>query len=58
MQKGLTIPAEVVSADVLTSFAWEARYPSLNEPVTENDYEEALRMAETVVAWCEKEILP
>jgi len=37
MQKGLTIAAEVVSADVLTSFAWEARYPSLNEPVTEND---------------------
>jgi len=56
MQKGLIIPAEVVNADALTTFAWEARYPSLNEPLTKSDYEEALRMAETVVAWCEKEL--
>ena len=58
MQKGLLIPAEVVGADALTSFAWEARYPGLNEPVAEKDYEEALRLAETVVAWAEKEIMP
>ena len=47
--KGLTVPSEVVDADALTSFAWEARYPGLNEPVTEADYEEALRQAEAVL---------
>ena len=37
-EKGLLVPKEVVEADVLTSFAWEARYPGLNEPVTKEDY--------------------
>ena len=56
-EKGLRIPPEVVDADVLTSFAWEARYPGLNEPVTTEEYQEALRKAETLVAWAEKEIM-
>ena len=47
----------MVDADALTSFAWEARYPGLNEPVTEEDYEEALQQAETVVHWAEKEVM-
>jgi len=55
--KGLLVPSEVVDADALTSFAWEARYPGLNEPVNEGDYKEALRQAETVVAWAEKKIM-
>jgi len=56
-EKGLLIPPEVVDADALTSFAWEARYPGLNEPVTTEEYEEALRKAETLVAWAEKKIM-
>lgn len=55
-QNGLEIPPEVEEAVVLSSFAWEARYPGLNEPVTEAEYREALRQAETVVAWAERVI--
>ena len=53
---GLDIPLEVEEAVVLSSFAWEARYPGLNEPVTVEEYREALRHAEAVVAWAEKVI--
>jgi hypothetical protein len=53
---GLPIPAEVDEAIVLTSFAWEARYPGLSEPVTVEEYQEALRQAVTVVEWAERTI--
>jgi len=56
-EKGLDIPPEVVEADALTGFAWEARYPGLAEPVTKEEYEEALQQAESVAAWAEKEIM-
>jgi HEPN domain-containing protein len=55
-RQGLRIPAEVEDAVVLTSFAWEARYPGLGEPVTLEEYREAVRQAEAVVAWARKEI--
>lgn len=55
-QQGLAIPPEVDDAIVLTSFAWDARYPGLSEPVTPEEYKEAVRNAEAVVAWAEKEI--
>ena len=44
------------NAVVLTSFAWEARYPGLAEPVTPEEYQEALRCAEDVLAWAVKEV--
>lgn len=56
-EKGLDLPPDVIEADALTGFAWEARYPGLGEPVTKEEYEEALQQAETVVGWAEKEIV-
>lgn len=56
-EKGLDLPHDVVEADALTGFAWEARYPGLVEPVSKDEYEEALQQAEAVVAWAEKEIM-
>ncbi|MBS3907200.1 MAG: hypothetical protein KGZ49_09215 [Syntrophaceae bacterium] len=41
---------------MLTSYAWEARYPGLGEPVTIEEYREALRQAELVVSWAAKVI--
>jgi HEPN domain-containing protein len=55
-RNGLDVPAEVDEATVLTSFAWEARYPGLGEPVSEQEYGEAIRHAERVVAWGEREV--
>jgi HEPN domain-containing protein len=54
--KGLTVPPEVDDAIVLTSFAWESRYPGLGEAVSEKEYRDAIRHAEAVVAWAEREI--
>jgi len=48
---GLEIPTAVEEAIILTSFAWEARYPGLEEPVTAEEYREALQHAQAVVSW-------
>lgn len=50
---GLALNEEIKLAADLTSYAWESRYPYIGEPVTEEEYREAVRLAETVVAWAE-----
>ena len=50
------VTSVVEEAEFLTSFAWEARYPGLGEPVTADEHEEALRRAQDVVTWAEKEL--
>ena len=57
-RNGLTIPADVDKAAVLSSFAWEARYPGLSEPITLDDYQIAIQQAEAVLLWAEKIIQP
>jgi HEPN domain-containing protein len=54
--EGLEIPEAVVEADVLTRYAWEARYPNVGEPVTQEEHREAVRQAEVVIAWVEAQI--
>jgi HEPN domain-containing protein len=49
--EGIAVPSEVVDAALLTSYAWEARYPGLSEPATIEEYREALRQAEIVLQW-------
>ena len=49
--EGITVPMEVADAALLTAYAWEARYPGLSEPVTEKEFQEALRQAELVIRW-------
>lgn len=51
---GLEVPLEVQEARRLTPYAVGARYPGINEDVSEADYQEALLTAERVVAWAEK----
>lgn len=55
-RNGLSIPPEIGDAIILTSFAWEARYPGFSEPVTADEHQESLAHAEAVVAWAAKEI--
>ena len=50
-EMGVKIPSEIVEADTLSRFAWQARYPGLEEFVTEEEYREAVRMAEEVLNW-------
>lgn len=51
MDTGITIPPEVEEAQILTAYAWEARYPGLAEPVTDEEYREAIQQADDVVRW-------
>jgi HEPN domain-containing protein len=50
-RNGEQIPPEVWEAEELTTYAHETRYPSPEEPVTKSEYDEAVAIAEVVVAW-------
>jgi HEPN domain-containing protein len=52
---GVAVPAGVREAGRLTVYAVETRYPG-TEDVTEEEYLEALELAERVVAWAEAAI--
>lgn len=45
------VPEEVEQAVRLSKYAVETRYPESGLPVTEEEYREALRLAEAVVDW-------
>lgn len=51
--EGLAVPEDVANADVLTSFASASRYPGLDEPVTAEEYAEAVERARVVFRWAE-----
>ena len=53
---GIKVPPEVTGASILTGYAWEARYPGTSEPVTEEEYREAVSMVEKVVKWAREGI--
>jgi HEPN domain-containing protein len=53
-EAGLNIPSEVEEALILTSYAWESRYPGLTEPVTVEECLEAVNLASEVVRWSEE----
>jgi len=55
-QKGLVVPQGIDDSIILTSFAWEARYPGFSEPVSVEEYYNAIEHAEAVMIWAEKEI--
>ena len=49
-----TPPAEVVACSELTDYAVTTRYPGVYEPVTQEEYEDAIRIADAVVEWAAK----
>jgi HEPN domain-containing protein len=50
-QSGVTVPQAVREAGRLTRFAVATRYPGVAEPLTQEEYEIAVAIAETVIAW-------
>ena len=50
-QNGIALPEEIRTAAELTDYAVAVRYPGPMEPVTEHEYNDAVRIAEKVVAW-------
>lgn len=53
---GETVPNDVQEAGRLTRFAVVTRYPGIAEPVTQEEYEGAVMIAEGVVRWAEAQI--
>jgi HEPN domain-containing protein len=52
-QSGLETPELVTKAAALSDYSVESRYPGLSEPVSQEEYEEAMRLAEEVVRWAQ-----
>ncbi len=53
---GRRIPDEVRRAARLTRYAVVTRYPAIGQPVSEQQYTEAIEIAEAVVHWAEERI--
>jgi HEPN domain-containing protein len=52
-ENGISLPEEIRAAAELSDYAVEARYPGPMEPVTEDEYKEAVKAAEAVLSWAE-----
>ena len=52
-EAGEELPETVRRGATLTRYAVQTRYPSLVEPVSEKEYDEALSIAQAVVYWAE-----
>jgi len=53
-QGGISLPEHARLAAALSEYAVETRYPGSAEPVTEEEYRQAIALAETVVRWVEQ----
>lgn len=51
--RGVFLPEEIKVSAELTDYSVESRYPGPFEPVTEEEFQRALKIAETVVDWAE-----
>ena len=55
-RSGVKIPKYVRQAHELSPFAMETRYPGLTAPVTKREHRRAVRIAEAVLRWAERQI--
>ena len=54
LPEDLYVPEEIEDAASLTDYAVMIRYPGDTEPVDEEEYREAISLAEAVVSWSER----
>ena len=53
---GIIIPDNINEGKILTNYATETRYPEGYEPVDEEEYQRAVRIADDIIKWVESEI--
>jgi HEPN domain-containing protein len=53
---GVKVPKYVWDADELSHFAVQTRYPGMADPVTKREYRRAVRIAEAVLRWAERQV--
>jgi HEPN domain-containing protein len=56
IEKSEEVPERIREAARLTDYAVETRYPGVSEPVEQEEYEEAIKLAENVVSWVESKL--
>lgn len=56
-ENGIEFPETIRAAAALTDYSVEARYPGPFEPVSEDEFKEAVHIAEIVVRWAETQIM-
>jgi HEPN domain-containing protein len=54
--QGIILSEEIKASAELTDYSVESIYPGPFEPATEEEFQRALKIAETVVAWAESQI--
>ncbi|MEW6216691.1 MAG: HEPN domain-containing protein [Candidatus Bipolaricaulota bacterium] len=57
-EAGVGVPERMKLAAGLTDYAVEARYPGAFEPVTQDEYKEAVELAEEVLRWAKAVVGP
>ncbi len=57
-EDGENVPDEVRRATRLTPYAVDTRYPSVEQPVSEQDYRDAIGIAEAVIQWAADRLSP
>jgi HEPN domain-containing protein len=55
-QSGLPLPKTIREAVSLTEYAVEGRYPGFDQPVSYDQWREAVGRCKTVLQWCKKAI--
>ena len=55
-EAGEAVPEAMRTAVSLTTYATATRYPNTGAPVTEQEYQEAIAIAEAVVRWAEQRL--
>ena len=53
-EKGVVVPAHIKEAISLSRYATETRYPGYFEPVTEDEFRQAVALAERAIEWAER----
>ena len=57
-EDGENVPNEVRRATRLTPYAVDTRYPGVEQPVSEQDYRDAIEIAEVVIHWAADRLSP
>ena len=57
-EDGENVPNEVRRATRLTPYAVDTRYPGVEQPVSEQDYRDAIEIAEVVIQWAADRLSP
>ena len=55
-ETGMVLPEEIKDAIMLSEYAVTTRYPGDYEPVSEDEYNEAVVISEKVVDWITKKV--